>query len=102
MILNHFPIMMNYKYNIIILFQLLWLQRKGKKLLQILWKRHRRPRERSQERGREIAGTRLSNLQIFKDILTMYQKVLTQNNKLERIRTWNILGKHRHTSINSL
>lgn len=54
--------------NITILFQLLWLQRKAKSLLQILWKRHRRQRERSRERGREIAGTRLSNLQIFKEI----------------------------------
>lgn len=46
-----------------------------------------KPRERSRERGKEIVDTRLIKLQIFKDILTMYQKVQTQNKKLEIIRT---------------
>lgn len=92
--------MVNYEYNNFI--SIIMITEKAKSLLQILWKRYRRQRERSRERGREIAGTRLSNLQIFKDILTMYQKVQTQSNKLEKIRTWNIIGKHRHTSINCL
>lgn len=46
-----------------------------------------KPRERSRERGKEIVDTRLIKLQIFKDILTMYRKVQTQNKKLEIIRT---------------
>lgn len=58
-------------------------------------------RKKQRWRQRKSRHQVLSNRQNFKDILTAYQKIQTQKNKL-KTRKVNILEKHRYTSINRL